>query len=135
MIIVDSNIWAYYFDASTQEHESVTRPLERALRRNDVAVTAAIAMETIHYLVRRLGPLVGGRRAHTFLSYQMPIFPLDVEILERAREKLCEFAHVGIGGRDASILATMDAKGIDSIMTHDQAFRQVPDTRVIDPIK
>ncbi|MGQ4872094.1 MAG: type II toxin-antitoxin system VapC family toxin [Candidatus Thorarchaeota archaeon] len=135
MIIVDSNIWAYYFDASTEEHKSVIRPLERVLRKNNVAVTAGIAMETVLYLVGRLGPLVGGRRAHTFLSYPMPIFALDVEILERAREKLCEFAHVEIGSREASILATMDAKGIDSIMTHDQAFRQVPDTRVIDPIK
>ena len=51
----------------------------------------------------------------------------------RAREKLCESAHVGIGGCDASILATMDARGINSIMTHDQAFRRVPNVRVIDP--
>jgi predicted nucleic acid-binding protein len=42
---------------------------------------------------------------------------------------------LGIGGRDASILATMAQNNLVEIMTHDQAFKRVPDIKVIDPIK
>lgn len=32
MIPVDSNIWAYYFDASLPEHSKVIKPLETTLK-------------------------------------------------------------------------------------------------------
>jgi predicted nucleic acid-binding protein len=133
LIIVDTNIWAYFFDSTLPEHLRVLKPLEKSLRKKETSINATIAVETLHYLVKRLGPLAGGEKARLFLDYDMPIFPLDRPALMLTRTKLCDFAHLGIGGRDASILATMENQGITSIMTHDQSFRLVPDIEVVDP--
>jgi predicted nucleic acid-binding protein len=133
MIMVDSNIWAYYFDSTLPEHDHVVKPLERSLRKKETSINATIAVETIHYLVRRLGPLAGGEKARIFMDYDFPIYALDRPTLMLTRTKLCEFTHLGIGGRDASILATMEKQGIASIMTHDQSFRRVPSIEVVDP--
>jgi predicted nucleic acid-binding protein len=134
MMLVDSNIWAYYFDASLPEHNNVIKPLETALKKNQISVNATIVVETLHYLVKRLGPLEGKKKGSIFLSYGMPLYEIDAEIVELTLTKLSEFTHLGIGGRDATILATMSLEGIHHLMTHDQAFKRVPEIDVIDPI-
>ena len=133
MILVDSNIWAYYFDATLPEHQKVIRPVETALKKYQAAVNATIVVETLHYLVKRLGPLEGKKKGSIFLNYGMPLFAIDEEIVELTLTKLSEFSHLGIGGRDATILATMSLEGIHNLMTHDQAFKRVPDIEIIDP--
>ncbi len=134
MILVDSNIWAYYFDASLSEHQKVIKPLENALKKNHAAVNATIVVETLHYLVKRLGPLEGKKKGTVFLNYGLPLYEINEEIVELTLLKLSEFTHLGIGGRDATILATMSLEGINNLMTHDQAFKRVPEINVMDPI-
>ncbi|MHA1928824.1 MAG: type II toxin-antitoxin system VapC family toxin [Candidatus Thorarchaeota archaeon] len=133
-MLIDTNIWAYYFDASLPEHAQVVKPVETALRKGRGTINATIVVETLHYLVKRLGPLAGREKGEIFLSYEIPLFELDIETLHLTREKLCEFTHLGIGGRDASILATMEKENIPTIMTHDQAFKRIPKIKVIDPV-
>lgn len=134
MIIIDTNIWAYFFDRTLEEYEAVQKPVKRALSNHEAAVNAAIVVEILHYLVKRLGPLAGRRKGQTFLRYELPIFPLDVKTLELTHQVLCEFTHLGIGGRDASVIASMRREGIDTVMTHDQAFKRIEEIRVIDPV-
>lgn len=133
-MLIDSNIWAYYFDASLPEHSKVIKPVEAALKKNQAAVNATIVVETLHYLVKRLGSLEGTKKARVFLSYGMPLYGIYEEIVDLTLTKLGEFTHLGIGGRDATILATMSIEGISELMTHDQAFNRVPEIDVIDPI-
>jgi uncharacterized protein len=134
MIVIDANIWAYFFDSTLKEYKAVQEPLKEALSNHEAAVNAAIAVETLHYLVKRLGPLVGRRKGETFLRYELPIFPLDTKTLDITHQVLCEFTHLGIGGRDASIIASMRREGIDTIMTHDKAFKRIKEIKVIDPV-
>ena len=134
MIIVDSNIWAYFFDRSLEEHKKVVKPLESALKKEHVVVNATIVVESLHYLVKRLGPIVGGEKGKVFTTLGIPLFPLDSEVLKLTNQKLCEYTHLGIDGRDATILATMEIEGISQIMTHDQAFKRIPELNVLDPI-
>jgi predicted nucleic acid-binding protein len=134
MIFIDSNIWAYYFDASLPEHSKVIKPVETALKKGQAAINATIAVETLHYLVKRLGSLEGTKKGRTFLSYGIPLYALDEGVIEVSLRMLGDFTHLGIGGRDASILAFMSAESITSIMTHDQAFKRIPEIDVIDPI-
>ncbi|MDF1541314.1 MAG: type II toxin-antitoxin system VapC family toxin [Candidatus Thorarchaeota archaeon] len=134
MILIDTNIWAYYFDTTLSEHPQVIKPVEVALRKNQAAINATIVVETLHYLIKRLGPLVGGEKAHVFMNYGIPLYSLDEETLNLTRKKLCEYSHLGIGGRDASILATMEKETIYKIMTHDHAFKRVPKLEAIDPV-
>ena len=134
MILIDSNIWAYYFDATLPDHQKVIRPLETALKKNQAAVNATIVVETFHYLVKRLGPLEGKKKGTIFLNYGMALYVIDEETVELTLTKLSEFTHLGLSGRDATILATMSLEGIQSLMTHDQAFKRVPDIEIIDPV-
>ena len=64
----------------------------------------------------------------------MPFYGIDEELVGLSLIKLSEFSHLGIGGRDATILATMSIEEIHTLMTHDQAFKRIPDIEVIDPI-
>ncbi|MFQ5833670.1 MAG: type II toxin-antitoxin system VapC family toxin [Candidatus Thorarchaeota archaeon] len=134
MILIDTDIWAYYFDSTLPEHTRVIKPLEAALRKKQAAVNATVVVETLHYLIKRLGPLAGGGKATVFMKYGIPLYALDTETLDLTRQKLCEFTHIGIGGRDASILATMEKEDINRIMTHDQAFKRIANIQVIDPV-
>jgi predicted nucleic acid-binding protein len=47
LIFVDSNIWCYYFDRSTTEHDVVSERLEDALE-SGVAINTVVAMEVAH---------------------------------------------------------------------------------------
>jgi len=134
MILIDTNIWAYYFDATLPEHEHVQQPLESTLKHQQACINTTIAIETLHYLVRRLGPLAGGDKGRIFLAYGVPLHILDANTITLTHHKLCEHHHLGIGGRDASLLATMSQHDIDTIMTHDQAFKRVPGIKTTDPI-
>lgn len=62
----------------------------------------------------------------------MPFHSVDEETADLTPTRLGEFTHLGISGRDATILATMSIEGITSLMTHDQAFKRVPDLDVVD---
>ncbi len=44
------------------------------------------------------------------------------------------FIHAGIGGRDATILASMKKLSIQIICTHDISFKKISNIEVIDPI-
>lgn len=44
------------------------------------------------------------------------------------------YSHLGIGGRDATILAFMREESIERIMTHNAALKKIDWLEVIDPI-
>jgi predicted nucleic acid-binding protein len=131
-ILIDSNIWAYYLDSTTTEHKKVVNPVRRALR-GEVWINTVVQIEVAHYLVKRLGPVLGAEKAEKFLSYPFRVDELTVERVREAVEILKEYSHLGIGGRDATLLATMKAAGIRTLMTHDEALKRVEWVKAIDP--
>jgi len=132
LIFVDSNIWCYYFDRSAVEHDLVSERLEDALE-SGVAINTVVAMEVAHYLIKNLGPS-GKKKMDVFLSYTMEVVDFDQYIARRSIEYLSRLSHTGIGGRDATILASMEELGIEKLMTHDQAFKRIDFIVVVDPI-
>jgi predicted nucleic acid-binding protein len=132
LIFVDSNIWCYYFDRSAVEHDLVSERLEDALE-SGVAINTVVAMEVAHYLIRNLGPS-GKTKMDVLLSYPMEIVDFDQYIARRSIEYLARLSHIGIGGRDATILASMEELGIEKLMTHDQAFKRIDFIEVVDPV-
>jgi predicted nucleic acid-binding protein len=132
LIFIDSNIWCYYFDRSAQEHDVVSGKLEHALT-GSVAINTVIEMEVAHYLIKNLGA-VGKRKMDVFLSFPMEIVDFDYLLAKRSIDLLAKFSQTGIGGRDATILASMEELGIKKLMTHDRAFKRIDSIEVIDPI-
>ena len=132
LIFIDSNIWCYYFDRSAQEHDVVSGKLEHALT-GSVAINTVIEMEVAHYLIKNLGA-VGKRKMDVFLSFPMEVVDFDYLLAKRSIDLLAKFSQTGIGGRDATILASMEELGIKKLMTHDRAFKRIDSIEVIDPI-
>lgn len=135
MILVDSNIWCYYFDESCKEHKFVVKSLEKTIAKEEILVNTIIIIELAHFLIKNLGSINGKKKLDTFLGFPMIIIDFDYEQLREAIEQLCEYSHMGIGGRDATLLATMKKMKINRILTHDESFKKIDWLEVIDPIK
>lgn len=135
MLVIDSNLWIYYSDATLPEHDSVRAYLPRTLRDEDVAVNAVIQVEVAHYLIKRLGRTAGTRRLHAFLGLDIEVDPLDFELVSESVDQLARYSDVGIGGRDATILATLRRLRTNRLATHDHSFRRVDWVRVEDPLE
>lgn len=134
MLAIDSNIWAYALDSTVREHRAAARAVERALK-GDVLVNTVIQLEVNHYLVKRLGAVAGQQAADLFLSMPLIVDSVDGALVRAALRLLARYTQVGIDGRDASLLASMQRLGAREIITHDATFRRVEWVKVVDPIE
>ena len=92
-------------------------------------------MELSHFLIKNLGPVQGGEKLGSFLSFPLIISDLDYKLTLEAIQELKRYSHLGIGGRDATILAFMRQLSSKKIMTHDEALKKVDWLEAIDPIR
>lgn len=134
MLMIDSNIWAYFFDRNVPEHNKVKGPVKEAIREGEILMTTVIQMELAHYLIKRLGPISGGEKLDVLLNYPFKLDILDKELVLRTQEVLQRYYHLGIGARDASIIASMKRHGVTKLITHDNAFKKIEEIEVIDPV-
>lgn len=133
MLMIDSNIWAYFFDTNASEHKRVKRPVKEAIENNEVLMTTVIQMELAHYLVRRLGPIQGGEKVDILLNYPFELDLLDQDLVTKSLEILKRYYHLGIGGRDATIIASMKRHEVSKLATHDKALKKIEGIEIIDP--
>jgi predicted nucleic acid-binding protein len=130
---IDSNVWAYALDSTVPEHPRAARAVGRALD-GDVLVNTAIQMEVAHYLVKRLGAVAGGEAADGFLSLPLTVDALDPPLVRDSVRLLLRYTDLGIGGRDATLLASMQRHRVVRLITHDSTFRRVEWLDVVDPV-
>ena len=134
MICIDSNIWIYYLSKKTPEHEYVREKVRELILKEEILSNTSIVLEVAHYfrllpkdeLERLLNSLLG-------LS-NLRLVEIDAELLRTSISFLTKYASLGIGGRDATVLAAMDSAGTKQIITHDYVFKRLQYLDVIDPI-
>ena len=139
MIFVDTNIWCYYFDARLPEHKHVREPLRNILKSTDTAINTIIVMEVGHYLTRNLDEAEAREKIESFINLRnINIIDFDKALMTTALEYLTKYAKSdGLGGRDSTILASLDLLKIETLFTHDQnlkALAQKLGIKIIDPI-
>ncbi|QQG49277.1 MAG: type II toxin-antitoxin system VapC family toxin [archaeon] len=134
ILIIDTSIWAYYFDRDSPEHKSVVEPVEKALKSEQIAINTTIIMELGHFLIKNLGPVEGGERLGLFLRFPLVISDFEYRSALDSLEMLKRYSHLGVGGRDATILALMSRAGVKKIMTHDEALKKVDWLEAFDPV-
>lgn len=134
LMFVDSNIFCYYLNASSPHHQVVASELEDMIERRRLHTSVVVLMEVSHFLVNHLGPVKGRERMDDLLRVSLNVHDFDYALLTEGLDQLARHAPQGIGGRNAAILATMEQEGINTILTHDQAFQAVEDIRVNDPV-
>ena len=135
MILIDSNMWCFYFDQSCKEHKNVAKAVENALAKEQILSNTVVIMEVSHFLVKNLGPRIGKEKLDILLSFPMTIIDLDFSLMKKSIELLCDYSHTGIGGRDATLLAAMKNAKTDKIMTNDNAFKKIDWLDVLDPVE
>lgn len=123
MILVDANIWAYFFDANTKEHARVKAALPRLLGEEELLMPTVVQMEVVHYLVKRLGAMAADA-VDAFLSQAAAVEPLTGGVTAEASRLLLARQSTGIGGRDAAILV-MAKRHQATILTNDKGLAKV----------
>ena len=134
-VLIDTNIWCYYFDSKAPEHQKVSTYLDDLLGRESIVINTVILMEIAHFLVKNIGAVRGKEKIEKFLSYPLIIIDFDYEIALESLEMLYKYNYTGIGGRDSTILATMKKQGIKKLITHDESFKKIEWIEFIDPVE
>ena len=126
MLCVDTNVWIYYLDAKTPEHDEAREDLRRVLRDSDrgILINTVVQLEVVHHLVKRKREWDGS--AEAILSLEAThVEPVTAKTVGDARELLEDHHETGIGGRDASLVASMDENGVSEIWSHDEGLKRL----------
>jgi len=137
---VDSNIWIYFFDSETPEHEVVLDNTRRILQTDELVINTVTVIEVAHYLSRRLDGVELRTRMSAMLDLiGMEVTGFDEALLRESIEILSEYAaSSNLSGRDAVVLATMKTYGVDRLVTQDKTLKGVASSLgflVVDPVK
>ncbi|MBO3754279.1 MAG: type II toxin-antitoxin system VapC family toxin [Candidatus Brockarchaeota archaeon] len=139
MIFVDSNMWCYYFDQRLPEHAYVREPMREIIKKGEIACNTIIVMEVAHYLVRHFPAKAARRKIEYFVNLEnMKIADFDKQIMMEALDSLVEHAYThGLGGRDATVIATLKKLSVNKVFSHDNIFKRLATKlaiEVMDPI-
>jgi len=130
-VYVDSNYWIYWMDSRHPEHPHVSKAMRAAIKEG-ILLNLTSLLEVAHYFrglgEAQLSSTMDKLRNLTTLN----LAELDTATAEEALSILGRYSEIGIGGRDAVVLATMQLHGVKRILTHDRDFRKVKGIRVID---
>ena len=138
MLFVDSNVWCYYFDQRLSEHAYVRDAMREIIKSEEIACNTVIVMEVAHYLVRHFTEKIARKKIEYFVNLSnMQIADFNRQALTETVENLLAYAYgEGLGGRDATVIATMKLQNIKKIVSHDNIFRRLAnklELEVIDP--
>jgi len=132
-VYVDSNYWIYWMDRRHREHRFVVQPMRRAISEG-ILLNLMTFIEVAHYF-RTLGEPEFMSRMNRLRNLRtLTLTELDMTTSDVAVSVLSRYGRLGIGGRDAVILATMQLHRVKRILTHDRDFTKVKGIKVIDPI-
>ena len=138
MLFVDSNIWCYYFDQRLPEHVCVRDALREIIKSEEIACNTIIVMEVAHYLVRHFTEKIASKKIEYFINLgNMQIADFNRQALNQTVESLLAYGFAeGLGGRDATVIATMKLQNVTKILSHDGIFRRLAEKlefEVLDP--
>ncbi len=139
-ITIDSMIWIYEFDPYSLESKNVQKWMrgeKGALNHyDDIILNTIIPLEVLHVMSKKMKAnyTLAYNAALAIMSIQtVTMVDFDSRLLMKSMELLGKYKTSGIGGRDASILATMIDQNVSLIATHDKNILSITDFQRIDP--
>jgi hypothetical protein len=95
-------------------------------------------MEIAQYLVRHFPEENARSKIEHFVKLgNMKILDFDSKAMAKSLHNLSNYNYShGLGGRDSTILASMNLNGVKTLMTHDGVFKRLSDKglcNIIDP--
>lgn len=128
MIIVDTGPLIAVADVDDRHHARCVDVLERARRdRHRLVVPAFVAAETCFMLSRDGGSAVEAAFLRSFeKTGQLELAQVEPADLERMADLVTQYADLGLGAVDASVIALAERLGVTEIATVDlRHFRVV----------
>lgn len=120
-------------DSRHPEHRHVSKAMRAAIREG-ILLNLTSLLEVAHYF-RNLGEAELSSTMDKLRNLTtLNLAELDTATADEALRILGRYSDMGIGSRDAVILATMQLHGVKRILTHDRDFSKVKGIRVIDSI-
>lgn len=133
-VIVDTNIWLIYMMENSDLHEDIVPILERHLKDSQIFINTIIAMETLYFIIKKIGKEEGLKKFKLILRGNITICGFPKDQFFNLVDKLALQNVVSLKAFDTSILVTMEKYDISTIITHDQQFKSVSGINVIDPV-
>jgi predicted nucleic acid-binding protein len=134
-------IWIYSIDPYAPESKNVKRWLrskEGVLHTHkQIVLNTIIPLEILHSISKK--PSVDFTTAFNaalgiIALENVVLVDFDSRLLTESMTILGNYRTYGIGGRDASILATMKDRNVLKIATHNKSILSIPDFFRIDPV-
>jgi len=109
------------------EHKYVRDLMREIIKSEEIASNAIIVMEVAHYIVRHFDEKNARKKIDFFTNLRnMQISEFNRAMMQESLESLLEFSYSdGLGGRDATIIATLKSQNIRRIITHDAVFKRL----------
>ena len=142
MLTIDSQIWIYYFDGNAKESSNITKWFEGenhdgVLFTKQIIMSSIIPIEVAHNLFK-VAELDKDQIEQIIISFisldNCQLIEIDQMLILEALKILKTFAPIGIGGRDALILATMEKFQLKTIVTLDKNLLALTELKRIDPV-
>ena len=132
MVFVDSNVPMYVAGRDHPLRDRARRFLERA-RSGDVDIcTSTEVLQEILYRYHHLNEVKKGFQVFETFARTIPvIYPVFLGDMLKAKELLHK--HVDIRPRDALHAALMLNRGLDTIVSYDLHFDQIPGIKRVEP--
>ncbi len=139
---IDTNILWWYIVKSSKHHREVKAFLDPIIMGvgNSLIVNEFVMIELFHLLVKKQG-----KQGHSIADYLLngdhPFFEIKFDIIQDSdiSDVLAILSKYGttttIGGRDSSIIHSMNLHKITNIITNDKGFENVPGIKILDPIQ
>ena len=140
-ITIDSMIWIYSYDPHAPESKNVKswlRGKKGALQTHkQIVLNTMIPLEILHSISKK--PSVDFTTAYNaalgiIALKNVVLVDFNSRLLAESMTLLGDYQTYGIGGRDASILATVKDHNVMKIATHDKGILSIPDFIRIDPV-
>jgi predicted nucleic acid-binding protein len=146
MLTIDSQIWIYYLDVNAKEHKNVVSWLNGennngVLFKEKIILSSIIPLELAHNFFKTaitrktLDKDKVEEMIFSLISLEnCQLIDIDQFLIFESIKKLKQYGSMGIGGRDALILTTMDQFNVQTIVTHDKNILSLKQIRRIDPV-
>jgi predicted nucleic acid-binding protein len=101
--------------------------MREIIKSEKIACNTLIVMEVAHYLVRHFPEKVARKKIETFINLaNIDIVDFNRQALSQTIETLLAYAYnEGLGGRDATVIASVKLQNIKKIVSHDDIFKRL----------
>ncbi len=137
---IDTNMLWWYFTKNSKNHKTVKKYLDPLIMDldNRFYVNEFVIIELLHLLIKKSKG--GYKLGKELLSNKYPFLHIlfnfsNLTSIISLLEVLNIYGHdTTLGGRDSSIIVSMQTHQINDIITNDGGFKSVANLRILNPI-